>query len=435
MENTVKGVYSLRDSHHRARPAVGGGRSAGLGGRAMKKLLLCVSLLSFLALALVVTSPASATKRQAWTVMVYLDGDNNLDEWGWFNLDQMGRGLTSGRDVTIVVLYDHAGDTGAEKWLVVPGGRRLLASVPEPDMGSPATLASFAAWAMETYPADKYVLDLWDHGRGWAYFASDDTSGGRMMIPDLASAMAKAEKAAGEKIDLTAFDGCSMAMIELSYQLRTFTDVLVASQQVVPLEGFPYEPIVRSLVACPGQSAADLGRVIVDSYASFYLDELNASTTTVTLSSIDETRQAPLSAAYDRLAGALLNGVDVWKAKIGSAAAVSEHQVYGWGLNGSLRFIDSHRFAQEIARRIDDPGVDRAAADLASSLSSALYERHSPQQDGHSYGLSVSFPSSQPQYDFVNWLRYDYAGIGLDFPAETLWDELLLGYYKGKRSE
>jgi hypothetical protein len=80
-------------------------------------------------------------------------------------------------------------------------------------------------------------------------------------------------------------------------------------------------------------------------------------------------------------------------------------------------------------------GVDRAAADLTTGLASALYERHSPQQDGHGYGLSVSFPSSQPQYDFVNWLRYDYAGIGLDFPADTRWDELLLDYYQGKCGE
>jgi len=401
----------------------------------MKTFLLGVSLVGMLVLVLASAPPSSAAARQAWTVMVYLDGDNDLDPWGWYNLDQMARGLTSARDVTIVVLYDHAGSTGAEKWLVVPGGRRLLASVPEPDMGSPATLASFVSWAMETFPADKYVLDLWNHGRGWAYFASDDTSGSRMMIPELAGAMARAEKAAGDKIDLTVFDGCSMAMVELSYQLRALTDVLAASQQVVPLEGLPYEPIVRSLVARPGQSAADLGRVIVDSYVSFYLDELNASTTTVTFSSIAMTRQASLGAAYDRLAGALLDGVGVWKAQIGSAAAVSEHQVYGWGLNGSLRFIDSFRFAQEIARRIDDPGVDRAAADLMTALAGTLYERHSPQQDGHSHGLSVSFPSSRPQYDFVNWLRYDYAGIGLDFPADTRWDELLLGCYQGKSGE
>jgi len=399
--------------------------------RPYTRMILLVVLAAW-AVALTAAAPAPAAARQAWTVMVYLDGDNNLDQWGWYNLDQMARGLTSARDVTIVVLYDHAGNTGAEKWLVVPGGRRLLASVSEPDMGSPATLASFASWAMKAFPADKYVLDLWDHGRGWAYFASDDTSASRMMIADLARAMAQAEKAAGDKIDLTVFDGCSMAMIELSYQLRALTDVLGASQQVVPLEGLPYEPIVRSLVARPGQSAADLGRVIVDSYVSFYLDELNASTTTVTFSAIDETRVASLGAGYDRLAGALLSGVDGWKAQIAAAAAVSEHQVYGWGLNGSLRFVDSYRFAWEIARRIDDPEVDRAAADLMMGLLGGLYERHSPQQDGHSNGLSVSFPSSQPQYDFVNWLRYDYAGIGLDFPADTRWDELLLRYYQGK---
>ena len=45
-------------------------------------------------------------------------------------------------------------------------------------MSDGATLVDFATWAMETYPADNYVLILSDHGMGWPGGWSDPAPGG-----------------------------------------------------------------------------------------------------------------------------------------------------------------------------------------------------------------------------------------------------------------
>ena len=158
------------------------------------------------------TAPAAAALTLAsptpWTFMVYLDGDNDLDPWGWYTLDLMAQGLAAGGygNVAIPVLYDHWGDLGAEQGIVTAQGYVKLADVPEPDMSSGDTLAAFMAWAMKGWPAERYVLDLWDHGSGWQYLCSDSTTrdagadppAGRMMVDELGARHPPRRGAAGQ---------------------------------------------------------------------------------------------------------------------------------------------------------------------------------------------------------------------------------------------
>jgi hypothetical protein len=44
---------------------------------------------------------------------------------------------------------------------------KMVADLGEVSMADPQTLVDFATWAIKTYPADKYVLILSDHGMGW----------------------------------------------------------------------------------------------------------------------------------------------------------------------------------------------------------------------------------------------------------------------------
>ena len=107
--------------------------------------------------------------QKAWTVLVYLAGDNNLDEWGFYSLNLMAQGLVSDNDVQVVILYDHLG-ANAELIQVVPGGWERIADYGEVDTGDPNTLRDFLIFGMNNYPAEKTLLILWDHGGGWKFF-------------------------------------------------------------------------------------------------------------------------------------------------------------------------------------------------------------------------------------------------------------------------
>ncbi len=52
----------------------------------------------------------------------------------------------------------------------------MIEDLGEQNMAKGDTLVNFVTWAVETYPADKYVLILSDHGMGWPGGWSDSTT-------------------------------------------------------------------------------------------------------------------------------------------------------------------------------------------------------------------------------------------------------------------
>jgi hypothetical protein len=43
----------------------------------------------------------------------------------------------------------------------------VVAELGETNTGDPAVLTDFATWAITTYPAQRYMLVIWNHGSGW----------------------------------------------------------------------------------------------------------------------------------------------------------------------------------------------------------------------------------------------------------------------------
>ncbi len=71
-------------------------------------------------------------------------------------------------------------------------------------------------------------------------------------------------------LSIIGMDACLMAMIEVQYQVRQFADMMVASQEVEPLKGWPYETILADLNARPTMSAQELAALIVDRFVESY---------------------------------------------------------------------------------------------------------------------------------------------------------------------
>jgi hypothetical protein len=123
-----------------------------------------------------------ATKKKpraaAWTVMVFMNGDNNLEADAITDFHEMAKvGGTS--DVNVVVQLDRNGGyavtspqwKGACRFLVkkgtAPQPSQALEKLGDTNMGSGNTLADFIRWATKNYPARRYMLDIWNHGQGW----------------------------------------------------------------------------------------------------------------------------------------------------------------------------------------------------------------------------------------------------------------------------
>ncbi|MDR1745538.1 MAG: hypothetical protein LBS30_07290, partial [Planctomycetota bacterium] len=145
-----------------------------------------------------------ASDTRKWTILVYLDGDNNLEGEALGDLIEMQRGKAKLRDpdaVEVIVLFDRAkgNDDSFGDWeetrvyRVLPSGRDddieadLLRNCGELNMSSPQTLENFITEGMRVFPAPRTALILWNHGSGWTGLLSDDTAPGAENDSDVMS--------------------------------------------------------------------------------------------------------------------------------------------------------------------------------------------------------------------------------------------------------
>jgi hypothetical protein len=122
---------------------------------------------------------ASGRADGSWTVLIYMAADNNLETYAIEDINEM-ESLTFPPEVSIVLQLDRNvgydtsnGDwRGTRRYLVTHGvdaeliGSSMLMDMGEANMADPATLAEFLNWGIAGYPADNYMIILWDHGNG-----------------------------------------------------------------------------------------------------------------------------------------------------------------------------------------------------------------------------------------------------------------------------
>lgn len=291
--------------------------------------------------------------RAKWTVMVYMAGDNNLESAAMVDLKEMAKvGSTS--DVNIVVQLDRERDNITKRIRVLKKGHTsptLL--LPETDTGDPAVLTDFFQWSVANYPADRYMLVLWNHGGGWwedersgrkkrlSFFKHahpaigkrgicyDDTSNGDCLDnAELKNALAGFSTLIGGKLDILGMDACLMQMAEVAYQLKDSVSFIVGSELEEPENGWPYHTILSYLVKNPNVAPDIFSKEIVFRYVQSY----SAGKETVTQSAFNADNIIQVKTAIDNLAVYLTANLD--------DDAFRNGIVYAW--RKSVKFFDDN---------------------------------------------------------------------------------------------
>ncbi len=216
-----------------------------------------------------------------WTVMVYMCADNGMNEQSYRDIAEMME-IGSNERVEILVQLDNArwdSNPGVKRYLIEKGSLVLLENLGELDMADPYTLINFARFIKDSYPAKHYLLVLWDHGTGWRDPSSpqrsiiyDETDGNSMSIPqgELYQALSGVRDVLGRKIDVLGFDGCEMGMIEIAYDIKEFASIMLASEDLIPYDGYPYDKIISILSSNPKISPYDFAGDAVRMYIQTY---------------------------------------------------------------------------------------------------------------------------------------------------------------------
>jgi hypothetical protein len=271
-------------------------------------------------------------------------GDNNLEGAGRDDLAEMKK-VGSSAGVQVAVQFDTR--AGTTRYHVERGTLKSLGTFASTNTGSPKTLADFIRWGLKMYPADRVLLDVWNHGGGWENLPSNfdyrsiargarprrvaklqrlsrslfrttpkkilsqpnearaiaidcgshDYLDNQELRSAIASGMGK-----GRKLDVLGMDACLMNMLEVAYELKDVANFQVGSEQTEPGQGWPYSPILKQLAAKPAMAPADLAKLIVAQYRKSYV----SGGIDTTQSALDLSRISAAASAVDALAGALL---------------------------------------------------------------------------------------------------------------------------------
>lgn len=373
-------------------------------------LLVLLSTLTGTAFA---APPAAKAK---WTVMVYISGDNNLEDFVVSDIETELAPTGSSANVQVVALADRApgydtsrGDWQTTKLFHVTKGmlatpENALADWGERDFGDKQTLIDFVNWTKSNYPADHYALYFWGHGWNWhpGVVMRDDTNSDTLDMEEVKAALPSIGF-----IDMVGFDGCQMASIEVGMLWHGHATALSHSQEWVGGEGIQYDLVLAQLAATPNMNA----------------DQVAIATTQSTTS--DKTWSA---VAVDSRFSALLSAVNQWSVALKDGLGANRRK-YDQAFTATRSFWqapmdkDLYDMAYEINSRVSDQNIKNKSQAVMSAINSVvLSERHvNAYADVH--GITIYHISKATEKDS----DYTYYQT-LDFSLQTGWNEFLDAY-------
>jgi len=360
---------------------------------------------------------AAPPARAKWTVMVYISGDNNLEDYVVKDIELELAPTGSSTNVQVVALADRGpgydtsyGDWQTTKLFHVTQGmtaasENAVADWGERNMGDKQTLIDFVTWTKANYPADHYALYFWGHGWNWhpGYVMLDDTSADTLDYHETKSAIPSLGF-----MDVVGYDGCNMASIEIFNLWHGHATAVTSSQEYVGWDGIEYDLVLAQLAATPNMTADQVAIATSQSATN------------------DKTWSA---VAVDGRLNTLLTAVDQWSAALNSGLAANRSK-YNRAFGATRSFWqapmdkDLYDMAYEIKRNVSDVNIKAKSQAVMDAFSAViLHERHvNAYADVH--GITIYHISKATEKDS----NYNYYRTTIDFALLYAWDEFLNAY-------
>lgn len=391
-----------------------------------------------------------------WTVMVYIDGDNDLEPYAMKDLNEMESVNLGGTGMKVIALIDGCEDgyyTGSDafkgtrlyevqydasgagvetgivsKRLSMPtlGLTALGGDEEELNLGDPAVARDFIDDCKASFPAKNYTIIFWNHGSGWRSYAARErpvTEGSTSLAlgsPVLEGYELKPttgqggiQKAIcfddgskdclfthelgvileGKGISVVCLDLCYGAMIEIAYEIRDHAKYLVASEEVSPGDGYNYRSLFDHLKS--KRQYGEMSEIDFCKQVLIHYSKEYSNLGGTTQSVIELGKIANVKSALDSLSMALSSAIDTEAKRTEILNVIFSKTEDFYSVPGDLN-VDLSDLAYQLRYRLDY--VDAQASALGAAVSEAVIANYrSSSTSGNSNlsasGLSIHFSS------------------------------------------
>jgi hypothetical protein len=371
----------------------------------------------------VVSHPEGLTRiarhKKKWTIMVYMAADNDLAPFARRNLVQLSSiGSNSGLNILCHLDARMNGKKQTKRYFIEKN-KMHQENVDDHrtdhmDSGNPETLIDFCLWAIQKFPAEHYMLVLWNHGtgvidigrprtmnpselftfnpknnlleidrtlpfldfiqeeekKGLRGICFDDSTGHYLSNQDLEYALKiiSQKGLAHKKIDIIAFDACLMAMIEISNIIKEYADYMVASQELELGTGYNYTTVLSPLENGT-VTKKEFAQHIVDAYHTTYMK----ITEDYTQAALDLSIIPKLEKNIDEIASLLIECLKTQKNNtVKEAVRTSRHKLLCTHFD-EPSYLDAHHLLLNLQSNIKH--FTFTNSHHGSTLISLLYEK------------------------------------------------------------
>ncbi len=286
------------------------------------------------------------------------------------------------------------------------------------NMGLTSTLQSFVTWGVQTYPADRVSLILWNHGgamRGVCYdenYSSDCLTNSEVKTA-IANTFTSLGRSTSDKFDWIGYDACLMQVQDIAEFNSTYFNYMVASEESEAGAGWDYDNWLDDAYA--KKTTPNILKAICDSFLAE-----QGSSSDQTLSYLDLSYMSAYKSAWETMASTINSMISSY-GKSNFQTLMKSCQYYGTDSDSEgysyFGIIDAKDVVNKIRATSAFSGASTQTSAVLTAFTNLVAYSKAGTQAGNSYGLCCFFPMKDgsgytcntssvytaSQTNFTNW--------------------------------
>ncbi|MEK7431972.1 MAG: clostripain-related cysteine peptidase [Cyanobacteriota bacterium] len=373
--------------------------------------------------------PSSKTQKKA-TILSYMGFNNSK---GSDNRDELPRMINfhensgSSSIMNMILQTDDSLDKDLKRYLVIPDNNDSKIVSPytafknERDSSDYRVLQAFMRWGFSTYPSQIKILDIDSHGASFKGVVNDKKSGNLINLPNFAKSIKESEG----KLDILNFDACLMGSLEVLYQFRDTSDVIIGSEDCTRLTGMLYTNSLPSILA-NSKNNDEVARKIVlasdrkgDKELYIRPNRKGKTPNVYTIAAFKAKNIGALATEMDNLSKLILSNISTQKQTI-KLALDGTHALYI-----DEDDIGGERDLYEILSRIEfttnNESIKAQIKVVRNALNKSIIIARINNDEKYAKGMAINISPAHIASDIYK---------ATPFAKETSWDEMILAVNK-----